>query len=278
MKLIVSHLSPDIDSIAAVWLIRRFLKGWSGAEMKFVPAGSTLDNKAVDEDPETFHVDTGMGRFDHHQSSDYICATSLVFAYLRKNGQIKKKYIAPLERMVEEITGFDHFSEVHFPDPAADRYEFMIHKIIEGGLKSVLKDDEMILATVFPFLDAIFNIFIKKVNAEEELNKGFIFKSIYGHSIALSTKNEESVKLGLKKGFAIVIKKDPEKGNVRIKTLPDKKLDLKPLYERILILDKKGTWYLHSSGNMLLNSSSKNPHFNPTSLTLEKLIEIIKSL
>ena len=122
------------------------------------------------------------------------------------------------------------------------------------------------------------NIFVKKINAEDELKKGFVFTSLWGKSIVIETKNEETTKLALKKGYKLVAKKDPEKGNIRIKTLPDKKLNLKPLHEKIIEADQKATWFLHASGNMLLNSSSKNPNFIPSKLSLSRLIEIIKSV
>ena len=278
MKTIVSHFSPDIDSICATWMIKRFFPGWSNSEISFVAAGSTLDNNPVDSDQDVIHVDTGMGRFDHHQTNDFTSASQLVFSYLQKNGYLKKIYIKPLERMVKQITDFDHFGEAFFHEPASDHYEFMIHKIIEGGLKSVLREDIKIFETIIPILDAILNIFVKKNNAEIELKNGFVFRSKWGKSIVLETRNEETTKLALKSGYSFVAKKDPDKGNIRIKTLPDKKLDLKPLYIKVIKNDKKATWFLHSSGNMLLNSSSKNPNFIPSSLSLKRLIEIIKSV
>ena len=278
MKIIVSHFSPDIDSITASWLIARFYPGFKDASFAFVPAGSTYEDKPVDSDSNTIHVDTGFGKFDHHQSQEYTSATQLVFKHLLEESLIKVKHHDALSRMVKVINGLDHFSEVYFKDPSSDHYEFMIHKIIEGGLKSILKEDTLILQSIFPFLDALFNIFIKKVGAESDIKLGFVFNSVYGKSIALSSKNEETMKLALKQGFKLVVKKDPDRGFVRIKTLPDKQLDLKPLYLKILKVDKGATWFLHVSGNMLLNSSSRNPHFIPSSLPISKLIEIIKSI
>src|SRR3972149_12172242 len=110
MKTIVSHFSPDIDSITSVWLVRRFLPGWIDAELKFVAAGSTLDGLPPDADPNIIHVDTGMGRFDHHQTADYTCASSLVFEFLREKGHLKEREAKGLLKMTKEITGFDHFA------------------------------------------------------------------------------------------------------------------------------------------------------------------------
>ena len=81
-----------------------------------------------------------------------------------------------------------------------------------------------------------------------------------------------------KKGFSLVVRRHPEAGFTRIKTLPDKKLNLKPVYEKILKIDKKGSWFFHISGHMLLNGSSGNPKLIPTSLSLNKIIEIVKSV
>lgn len=278
MKTIVSHMSPDIDSITSVWLIRKFFPEWSDAELRFVPAGSTLDNKPVDSDPDVIHVDTGFGRFDHHQTSDHTSASMLIFKHLKGESLLKERQSQALEKMIKEITDFDHFGEVFFPDPSSDHYEFMIHKIIEGGLKTILKDDFLITQSVFPFLDALLNIFMKKNQAVEEIKKGFVFTSHWGKTLIMETRNEETAKLAMKMGYTMVVKKDPDRGNVRIKSIPGKKYDLNPLYEKILKADKTGTWFMHASGNMLLNSSSKNPNFVATNLTVKRLIEIIKGI
>ncbi|MFN4213066.1 MAG: hypothetical protein ACK4FL_03865, partial [Microgenomates group bacterium] len=145
-------------------------------------------------------------------------------------------------------------------------------------LKSTVNDDQKLIEIVFTLLDGVLQIFKNKIKAEEELKQAFVFNSRWGKSVAIESKNEETIKLALKTGFKLTIRKDPEKGFVRIKTLPEKKLDLTPLYQKIKTIDKKGTWFFHSSKNMLLNSSSKNPNFIPTPLSLPQLIKLIKSL
>ena len=48
------------------------------ADLAFVPAGSTWQGQAVDVNPTVIHVDTGGGRFDHHQrKSQQLCAAEL---------------------------------------------------------------------------------------------------------------------------------------------------------------------------------------------------------
>ena len=59
---------------------------------------------------------------------------------------------------------------------------------------------------------------------------------------------------------------------------PRKEFDLDPIYKEIIKKDRIGTWFLHISHNMLLNSSAKNPFFIATKLSLKEVIEIIKSI
>jgi len=277
MKTIVTHLSPDLDAIASVWLIKKYLPDWNDAEIKLVPAGTTLNDELPDDNKNIIHVDTGLGRFDHHQTTSYTSATKLVFKYLVGREYIEEREIKALEKIIEYVNSTDHFAEVFYSDPAADRYDFMIRQLVDG-LKVINRDETKLIEVIFLLLEAALIVFKNKVNAEEEIKNGFVFKSYLGRSLALESKNEEAVKLALKKGFALVIRRHPEIGFTRIKTLPDEKYTLKPIYEKILTKDKTGSWYFHVSGHMLLNGSSGNPKLIPTSLSLNKIIEIIKSI
>lgn len=277
MKLIVTHLSPDLDAIASCWLIRRFLPKWERATVSFVPAGSTFHERPPDEDPEIIHVDTGLGKFDHHQNNKNTCAAKLVFDDLVRNGHIPSRLIPPLERMVQFITVIDHFGEVYFPDPTNDRYEFLLHQIIES-LKNEIRDDLQTTEYVFVLFDGVLNLFKNKIAAEKEIKKGYIFQSKWGKTLAMESGNEEAMKLALKMGFDLVIRKNPIKGNIRIKAFPKANNDLTALHKRILSLDQQATWFFHASGHILINGSSKNPHSVPSKLTLAQLIEIIKKM
>jgi hypothetical protein len=277
MKIIVTHLSPDLDAIASVWLIKKYLPNWSDAEVKFVPSGTTLDNQLPDSNKDIIHVDTGLGKFDHHQTDDYTSATKLVYKYLLGRDYLEEKEIKPLEKIIEYVNSTDHFAEVFYSDPEADRYDFMIRQLVDG-LKVINRDETKLMEIIFLLLESALIVFKNKVNAEEEINRGFVFKSYLGRSLALESKNEETVKLALKKGFKLVIRRHPEVGFTRIKTIPDKKYNLRPIYEKILKLDKKGSWFFHISGHMLLNGSSGNPKLIPTTLSLNKIIEIARAI
>ncbi len=94
MKTIVTHTSPDWDAITSVWVIKRYLPGFEGASVQFVPAGEHLKGtnpKELDQpiekigDNEIIHVDTGLGPLDHHQtSSTSECGASRSWEYVKK--------------------------------------------------------------------------------------------------------------------------------------------------------------------------------------------------
>lgn len=278
MKTIVTHISVDLDAISSVWLIKRYLPGWSDAELKFVPAGTTLDGMSPDANPDIIHVDTGLGQFDHHQIEDRnLCAAKLVLNYLYKNHHLQDKDYEALERVIKYVILDDNFGDVNLPDPDSDVYDFSLHRIIDG-FKRTLKDDVERCEIVFKMLDACLQVFILKIRAEKELTKGYSFTSRYGKSLALDSENESVIKLALKKGYEFVLLHYSNDNTYRIKTVPSTKFDLTPLYEEIIKQDPKATWFLHISKNMLLNSSLKRQDAVPSSLQLKTVIEIIKNL
>jgi hypothetical protein len=276
-KTIVTHMSPDPDALTSSWLVKRFLPDWEDAEMVFVAAGATLNDAPPDEDKNIIHVDTGLGKFDHHQDQGKLSATKKVFEYLKANDCLRQKHIPAFEKLVDYITTIDNFGEVFFPDPTADIYDVSFHQIVVG-LKPQLQDDIKVVEFAHTMLDSILMVLKNKVNAEKEIEKGLILQISWGKALIMETKNEETMKVAQKMGYVLVARKDPDSGNIRIKTRPEDEYDLTPVYKKIKRKDKKGTWYMHISNHMLLNGSSKNPNFIPSPLTLADLVEIIKAI
>lgn len=277
MKLLVTHLSPDLDAIASCWLIKKFLPGWQNAEIKFVPAGMTLDDQPVDSNPEIIHVDTGLGKFDHHQTADLTCSAEKVLNYLKSKKLVNQKLIKPLELLIEHVIEDDNFLIVNYPIPDSVRYEFLLYNLVDG-LKVTLAEDIRVFEVIFLLLDGILEKLKHRVFAENEIKKGMEFKSYLGKSFASESANDEVLRYAQKVGFNLVIRKDPKFGNIRIKCPPDPKFDLTPLYNKIISIDSIGSWFLHSSRHMLLNGTPKRPDQIPSPLTLQKIIEIVKSI
>ena len=278
MKIIVTHLNPDLDAICSAWLIKKFLPGWNEARVEFIPQGETFNNQPVDSNKNVLHVDTGLGKLDHHQEDGDTCAAKKTWQYIKHLTFNSKQINAEvIDRMVVIANDIDHFGEVYWPETENDRYEFFIERIFDGWKLKYPNEDRRVMEWGFDCLDGIYQTMLTKVKAEEELKKGQEFMTKWGKGIGVETVNDEVVKLAQRKGFKIALRKDPRKGYVRIKTLPDKKIDLTKVYQKLKKLDSEATWYLHPGKNMLLNGSTHNPKMRSTSLKLEEIIKIIKS-
>ncbi len=276
-KTIVTHLAPDLDGMTAAWLLRKYLPHWGDAELVFVPANTTLGNKNPDDDPDIIHVDTGGGRFDHHDTNERTCAAALVYRFLNEQGHLKEKDLPSLERIIEYVTKIDHFEEVRFPEPDSDLYDFCIHQLTHG-LRAVSKSNAEFSDHIFALLDAAQTGLKLKMYALRDIENGIVIKTPHGKAIAMESKNEESIKLALKKGFVLALRKDPQLGYVKCKSFPDTGPDLAPLYKTLKQKDPSATWYLHPSHHIIINGSSMNPDARITTLDLPNLVAIIRSM
>ena len=322
MKIIVTHLSPDLDAIGSVWVIKRFLPGWKDARVEFVPAGNRLErvknhpdfeNKPILEvgTDEIMHVDTGLGPLDHHQTSDMDTSGAkrsweYVLTQTSNAGLvIKEEHCAAITRMMDVIVSGDHFQEVYRADAAADFHDFSLYGLNEGVQYIKPGEHDYFVEFGRTCLDYLFAYFENKIWAEKEMENGVSFDTKYGKAFAVESMNDTVGKLAQKKGYVLVVRKDPRRGNVSIKTMPimaDSKgqiangkgliangleqekagmqsgVDLTLAHEQMKKMDPDATWFLHVSKKMLLNGSAKNPNMKPTKLSLTEIVNVLKSL
>ncbi len=298
MKIIVTHVSPDWDAIGSVWVAKKFLPGWQDAEVRFVPAGDRIGKtKGKDvQDPiemigedEVIQVDTGMGPLDHHQTSDrQVCGASRTWDFVSSQLEEKGQHLTDIhresvDRIMKVITEIDHFREVFWADPAADQYEFSLIGVLEGLKYAKPMQDDFYVKFGIECLDALFHEFESRIWAEREIKeKGIEFETSKGRALGVETMNEQVLKLGQKIGYQLVVKKDPRRGNVAIKTLPEtpdnEGIDLTSAHDQLSKMDPDATWYLHVSKKMLLNGSSKNPKMKPTKLKLDDIIKVLERI
>lgn len=285
-KLLVTHHAPDLDAVGAVWLFKTFdTQHYGHAKIAFVNPGDTIsdaERKELGFEPEhVVHVDTGLGEFDHHQpdrGQQHISATSLVYDHICEIHPDLVKDTA-LKYIVDFITGTDHFDEVNWPDASHHRYVLMIHSLIRGHEFTDMHDDDSQMQFGMQCLTNAYAGMKQRVVAEEILaSEGEEFETTLGKGLALETSNDDTLKLGQKRGYQLVLRKDPKLGNVRIKLHPDSNYDLKPLADKINSIDTTGTWFYHASGKMLLNGSSKHRSQKATPLTLTEVINLIKEI
>ena len=301
MKIIVAHAAPDWDAIGSVWLIKSFLSNWKEASVRFVPAGTRLgEAKGFSSDDENdpiellgedeiIHVDTGLGPLDHHQTSDQaVCAMTRTWEYVKeqqeKSGSpLRKEHQEAIARIVAIVLAGDHFREVFWAEPLADYHEFSLNGLLEGLKLSKPDQDDYCVTFGSACLDGLTHTFESRIWAEKEIaENGIEFELKKGKAIAFETINDNVIKLAQKMGYILVIRKDPRKGYVRIKARPSTSelddIDLTNAYEELGKADTKATWFLHVSKKMLLNGTPKNPAMIPSILTLQEIVDVIKSI
>jgi hypothetical protein len=275
-KRIVTHVNPDLDAITAIWLLIRFGgEDFVDSKFSFVPAGERLEG----EDQNTIHVDTGLGKFDHHQlemGEVDTCAAKLVYEWLVSQGRIQEN--EALRRLVDLVNEVDHFREFHWPEPVDDRYELFLEYVLNGvKLGGHVKSDEELVEFGMKCLDGVYTSFKIRIAAEKDFEKGVSFKTRWGKALAVETANSGTVKFGLKKGYRVVVRRDPELGFIRIKAAPVEGMNLSKAHEKLREADPEATWYFHPSGKMILNGSTRNPKMRPSKLALDEVIEILKT-
>jgi len=281
MKQILTHINPDLDAVCSCWLIRRFLPDWDQVEIGFVKSGKV---KKVDDAPDVLYVDTGWGKLDHHQTSEYLSAAKLVLDFILKKTKGREPACRQaglsdlekeaLEKLVGIVTEIDNARDISWPEVKEFRYYFYLHSLIDG-LRGLAFSDERVMKIGFSLLDSALLNFKSTIRAKEELGEGTVFESPWGKSLAIKTANRHLLWVAEVEGYVVVIIKDPKTGAVRIYARPDFQVDLSSLADQIKKVDKTGDWFLHASKKLLLNQSSTNPGMEPTSLSLKQLISFL---
>lgn len=281
--LLVTHNAPDLDAIASIWLLTRFdAQHYAGSRVAFVNPGETISLEAAAELgyqlSDVTHVDTGGGEFDHHdqaRASKDFCAASQVYHYLKKIHPEIKNDLA-LQEMINHFLDVDHFGEAFWPESDHPRYQFMLHQIISGMDKTEINDDSHQVELGARLLDFVYAGMKGFIEARNQLAEGIVFPLKNGTAFATVSNNDEVLTAAQKAGHFLAIKKDEKTGHIRIKARPDALFDLKQIYEAILLKDNVGTWYYHPSGKMLLNGSRKSNNHQPSPLSLEEIVKIVK--
>ncbi len=274
-KIIVTHVSPDFDGIPAIWLLKKFHPEFKNAAVAFVPVGdSTYNNEPVDSNPNVVHVDCGMGKFDHHQTNDFTCGAKLVYEWLVGEGYIKDD--EAIERMVQVFTELDHgWDSYKWCEPASDRWEFGLYNVLIGWKMLYPRQDEKYVEWTIHGLDAVYMLMKQKVMAEKEVKGGRQFKTRWGKGVAVYTANDSILDAAIKGGYAVVVRKDPARGYVRVTGSNNHKVDFTRAYEMCKKADSEATWFLHASKVLLRNGSTRNPTMKPTKLSIDEIVEIL---
>jgi hypothetical protein len=261
--LIVGHLAPDLDCLTAIWILMQF-GGAANATLEFVSAGRTWQDAPVDSDPSIVHVDTGGGRFDHHQrKARNLCAAELV-----------RRAIAPsdvaLERMVRQVCQIDNATA-----PAGEQGFFNITSLITGYNLLFPNRPRHVAYAMFPNLGAWHEHESRQIRLEAAFARRLEFETPWGLGIAMESDDGGSSKLAYRHGAVLYAYRDGH-GWMGIAAQSRSNVDLSPVYQDLRHIDQGADWYLHPSHRLLLCGSATAPPRMASRLTLPELVRVIQ--
>lgn len=261
--IIVGHLAPDLDCLTAIWVLLRF-GGAKNATLQFVPAGATLQDQLPDVDPRVIHVDTGGGRFDHHQRhSRDLCAAELVRRATAPND-------AALKRMIRQVCRIDSATA-----PANEHGFFNIGALIAGYNSLFPNRPHHVAEAMFPNLDAWYEHEVRQIRLEEAFAKRLEFDTRWGLGIAMESEDGGSSKLAFGHGAILYAYRDGH-GWMGIAAQARSHVDLSLVYHDLRVVDEDADWYLHPNRRLLLCGTAKAPARKLSRLTLPQLVRVIQ--
>lgn len=236
--------------------------GAQDAELLFVPAGATLNNRPADGDPATVHVDTGGGRFDHHRCNDCTLSAS----------ELVRRVVAPddpvLARLVDHVTRLDHAT-----CPGGDVF-FNINDLIAGYNALFPNRPHHVARAMLANFDAWYEHEARQLRLERAFARRLEFPTRWGLGIAMQSDDGGSSRLAYGHGAVLYVYRDG-RGYMGIAAQSRSNVDLQPVYSDLKRVDPVGDWYLHPSHRMLLCGTSKAPPRHLSQLSLEELVAVL---
>ncbi len=259
--MIIGHLNPDIDCLCAIWILRRW-HNLEHAALQFVPSGQTFNGAPVDSDLNIIHVDTGHGRFDHHQVVDHtLSATELV-----------RRTVAPddlvLRRIAQAVTRLDHaLAEGGTAPNICD---------LIGGFNALYPEAPTLVAqSMFVNFDAWYANEAKQMRLEQAFAERIEFDTPWGFGIAMESDDGGSSRLAYSAGAVLYAYRDG-KGNMGIAARSRAQVDLTQVLRDLRRIDPQADWFLHASKRMLLCGTPKSPPRTPSQLSLQELVGVLR--
>lgn len=269
MKILVTHINPHLDDIAAIWLFKKFYPDFENASFEFISASKSDDIKGG-ETEDRVYFGIGKGRFDEHKGDKDDCATSLVWKEVESQGLAPKRkaVLNAYQRIVlwskkidlgQSLDENNPFRVAAFIRPKDDYSESSKKAVKLGG----------------EILDRVLEASIRYEYAKVEWRKRVEFKSSFGKSYGLFSRSITRAFCKSKGGDLFLIY-DPKYKSVQFFTPRD--LDLEPLFKKLKKKDPQAGWYLHHSHHMIICGSSSAPDSKPTKFSFDSLVELTKSL
>ena len=269
-KILVTHINPHLDDIAAIWLFKRFYPEFKEANLEFISAHE--GNLGLTDSDDKIYFGVGRGKFDEHKGDLEDCATSLVWKYI-KNKNLNSKDEMELKAF-EELVEWSRLIDLGRM-PMQEFDEFSVQAFIRPHESTKESSKEAVILGE-KILDRVLSVLKRKQKSLKDWEKKIEFKSRFGKSFALFSQYISRDFCQRQQG-KLFLMYNPQWKSVQFFT-PIRGIDLSPLFEKLQSQDPKASWYLHHSKHFILCGAGSDPVFKPTKLSFEELIEIAKSV
>lgn len=253
---LVGHLAPDLDCLAALWMLRRW-GGYGRAAVQFVAAGDRHP------DPHAIHVDTGGGLFDHHHTADRgLSSAELVRRHVRPDDWA-------LEHMITAVTADDHAR-------SNDDGPLRARDLIVGLHARYPAAPEQVLQAMELNFDAWYAAALLREEQRRAFAERIEFDTRWGLGVAVEAQSGVASRDAYGMGAVLFAYRDGH-GWMGVAAQAQSAVDLSTVYAQLGYIDADADWYLHPNRRLLLCGSPKSPPRVPSSLTLYDLIDVLSS-
>lgn len=298
---IVTHVSPDFDAIASVWLLQRF-GSMQDASVQYVntgnPDAALLENATAVVDTGKKFI-TAQFRFDHHHlpghEANDTCATMQVWQYL------VFAFATPELLNLHPLIDLIFYGDTGRPEANPSR-ELGIHALL-SAFKSTRPSDQAIMDYGFTILDALNSRLQAQAKARAELNEKTVYKSLDGLVIAIKHGSagssfaayDEGARLVVFEGEPIEVEggitypiglmrggeyQEPHCGELveKIIEICDYEFASGTIGDfrfEASLKEELSRWFLHPAGFFAGRGTAKAPVFEPVTIDLVELAKMI---
>ncbi len=268
MKTLLTHPRPHLDDICGIWLIKKYLPGWTDAAVDFLPA--TTERR---DDAETLMVGIGRGAFDEHKGDIGESATTLVWKSLRERVSDPLD-VAALDLLTEWVRKGDT-SEHNVAEMVAHGSWLPAEQLHASYVRHG-KDSQALYVFGAELCENALLRYRNEVELERDWEKRVEFDSPWGRGVGLETDASGADDFAYSKGFVLIVVVHPGNGYRGYRATPSRNVDLTATHAALVIVDPQAFWFLHHSKKLLMAGSDVAPETPLSNLSLQELIKAIR--
>ncbi len=267
---LVTHLIPHLDDIAALWLLVRFDLACKNSHLKFVPTSPEGIVLASGE----IGVGVGRGKYDEHKGDKKDSAASLVWKDLKRRKKLPNGlHGRAVAALVDYVRRGDLGEFIGKKGPT-----FSVSEILRALTKVAGEDSRSATLLGFRMLDAMRVLYGERIQIDEAIRRGAKFSTRWGRGVAITV---DAVPGAISNriaelGYAMVVLRYPDSGYLHVRCTPGTRADLSRLGRFLMRAEPQARWYLHHSHKILIQGDRIAPIKIRSQYSQSELVGLLK--